>query len=325
MKLVEAEMLLRAAKEQCDCMEPAGQGPLHKRCSELRDKHNKPASELSADEWQHLQALASPRLLTVWFNSWQYLNEEQVWSGLVVEVTQRLEEKLGSKQRRLMRHWWVASPWAWLRLLLTPMRLLAVVAAATNCKQISDTLVEGRAHLRFKDHSDKIGYQHAVIKDLKLLCQLLGSSLMPFRPKPATHNSTVTAAVEASNSIAVGRTSQMQQAASFLKLCCCTRQLESKERLQAQLLQAAPEGVESSEPRIVVFIDDLDRCKPNKIIEVLEAINLVLAGSGFAVVVGMDKEFIVSAIQRAYSDVEVMKDEEKAAEFLKKVVQAGTI
>lgn len=60
----------------------------------------------------------------------------------------------------------------------------------------------------------------------------------------------------------------MQQAASFLKLCCCTRQLESKKRLQAQLLQAAPEGVESSEPRIVVFIDDLDRCKPNKIIEV---------------------------------------------------------
>lgn len=40
--------------------------------------------------------------------------------------------------------------------------LAAVVAAATNCKQISDTLVEGRAHLRFKDHSDKIGYQHAV-------------------------------------------------------------------------------------------------------------------------------------------------------------------
>lgn len=63
-------MLLRAAEEQCDCMEPAGQGPLHKRYSELRDKHNKPAAELSADEWQHLQALASPRLLTVWFNSW---------------------------------------------------------------------------------------------------------------------------------------------------------------------------------------------------------------------------------------------------------------
>lgn len=51
-----------------------------------------------------------------------------MWSGLVVEVTQRLEDKLGSKQRRLMRHWWVVSPWAWLCLLLTPMRLLAGAA-----------------------------------------------------------------------------------------------------------------------------------------------------------------------------------------------------
>lgn len=37
-----------------------------------------------------------------------------------------------------------------------------------------------------------------------------------------------------------------------------------------------------------------------------------------------DKEFIVSAIQRAYSDVEVMKDEEKAAEFLEKIVQVSS-
>lgn len=58
----------------------------------------------------------------------QYLNEEQVWSGLVVEVTQRLEEKLGHKQRRLMRGWWIISPWDFLRLLLVPMRLLAGLA-----------------------------------------------------------------------------------------------------------------------------------------------------------------------------------------------------
>lgn len=56
----------------------------------------------------------------------QYLTEEQVWSGLVVEVTQQLEEKLGRKQRRSMRQWWVFSPGQFL-LLFTPMRLLAAM------------------------------------------------------------------------------------------------------------------------------------------------------------------------------------------------------
>jgi hypothetical protein len=39
--------------------------------------------------------------------------------------------------------------------------------------------------------------------------------------------------------------------------------------------------------RIVVFIDDLDRCRPSKVVEVLEAINVVLGPSGFTVVAGM--------------------------------------
>lgn len=46
----------------------------------------------------------------------------------MVEVTQRLEEKLGHKQRRVMRGWWIISPWDFLRLLLVPMRLLAAFA-----------------------------------------------------------------------------------------------------------------------------------------------------------------------------------------------------
>lgn len=36
-------------------------------------------------------------------------------------------------------------------------------------------------------------------------------------------------------------------------------------------MQAAPSKKKGGEPRIVVFIDDLDRCKPNKIIEVRRA------------------------------------------------------
>lgn len=40
--------------------------------------------------------------------------------------------------------------------------LAAIVAGLTNCKQISDSIVAGRSYLQFKDHSEKVGYQHSV-------------------------------------------------------------------------------------------------------------------------------------------------------------------
>ena len=62
--------------------------------------------------------------------------------------------------------------------------------------------------------------------------------------------------------------------------CACSR--------KQQITAAAEDAAGPDEQlQIVVFIDDLDRCKPNKIVEVLEAINIVLAGSNFSVVVGM--------------------------------------
>jgi hypothetical protein len=37
-----------------------------------------------------------------------------------------------------------------------------------------------------------------------------------------------------------------------------------------------------------------------------------------------DKDFIMSAIQNAYKEVELMQNEDKAADFLEKIVQVRT-
>ena len=52
--------------------------------------------------------------------------------------------------------------------------------------------------------------------------------------------------------------------------------------------------------RVVVYIDDLDRCSENKIMELLQAINLILADCEFFVFVGMDTEMIYRAIKSYY-------------------------
>jgi KAP-like P-loop domain-containing protein len=51
-------------------------------------------------------------------------------------------------------------------------------------------------------------------------------------------------------------------------------------------------------PRVVVFIDDLDRCSDDKIMEILQAINLILGESEFFVFLGIDTAMIHRAIRR---------------------------
>ena len=67
--------------------------------------------------------------------------------------------------------------------------------------------------------------------------------------------------------------------------------------------------------RLVVFVDDLDRCLPEKAIQVLEAIKLFLDVPGCIFVLGLDREAIEDAVQKRY------KGEVKAREYLEKIIQ----
>ena len=52
--------------------------------------------------------------------------------------------------------------------------------------------------------------------------------------------------------------------------------------------------------RLIVFVDDLDRCLPEKAIEVLEAIKLFLEVPGVVFVLGMDREVVERGIEARY-------------------------
>jgi hypothetical protein len=52
--------------------------------------------------------------------------------------------------------------------------------------------------------------------------------------------------------------------------------------------------------RIVVLIDDLDRCSPAKVVDVLEAINLVMDVRGFVFVLALDYDVLVEAVRIRY-------------------------
>jgi transcriptional regulator with XRE-family HTH domain len=54
--------------------------------------------------------------------------------------------------------------------------------------------------------------------------------------------------------------------------------------------------------RIVLYIDDLDRCAPSQVVEVLQAVHLLLAMDLFAVVVGVDPRWLVRSLRHQYPD-----------------------
>ncbi|WP_027420428.1 P-loop NTPase fold protein [Crocinitomix catalasitica] len=53
--------------------------------------------------------------------------------------------------------------------------------------------------------------------------------------------------------------------------------------------------------RIVLYIDDLDRCSDEKVVEVLEAVNLLMAFPLFVVVVGVDPRWVNNALLKKHA------------------------
>lgn len=61
--------------------------------------------------------------------------------------------------------------------------------------------------------------------------------------------------------------------------------------------------------RIVLYIDDLDRCPPSQVVEVLQAVHLLLAFPLFVVVVGVDSRWISKSLYLHYKSIWDAKDE----------------
>lgn len=72
--------------------------------------------------------------------------------------------------------------------------------------------------------------------------------------------------------------------------------------------------------RLVVFIDELDRCKHDTILETLEAIRLFLFAKGTSFVIGADERQIRYAVQMKYPDVEG-NQMDIGKEYLEKLIQ----
>lgn len=87
------------------------------------------------------------------------------------------------------------------------------------------------------------------------------------------------------------------------------------------LHQAAAEFFQNGAHRLVVLVDDLDRCLPENALEVLESMKLFFDLEGFVFVVGLDQDIVEHAIDVKYGRSAVEEPQFAGGEYIKKLFQ----
>ena len=73
-------------------------------------------------------------------------------------------------------------------------------------------------------------------------------------------------------------------------------------------------SADGSARRIIVMVDDFDRCSPSAVVNVLEAIHVLTDVEGFVFIVALDYEYLVAAIAERYKEADGHR-------FIEKIVQ----
>jgi WD40 repeat protein len=73
--------------------------------------------------------------------------------------------------------------------------------------------------------------------------------------------------------------------------------------------------------RVILYIDDLDRCPPTRVVEVLEAAQLLLNTKLFIVVLGIDDRYIARALEEVYRGVLKRRGKPSGIDYLEKIIQ----
>jgi|GEM_PF-1091328 len=100
-------------------------------------------------------------------------------------------------------------------------------------------------------------------------------------------------------------------------LVALSDRLTDWEHNRDELQRLFPRG----EPRVVLYIDDLDRCPPDRVVEVLESVQLLLNTRLFIVVLGLDDRYVARALEDVYDGVLKRGGKPSGLDYIEKIIQ----
>jgi hypothetical protein len=276
------------------------QHPAQQRFADAAVAYADPAKRAAAQRERdaairELERAAHHNVVPVWFNAWQYDGAKEIWAGLTHQIVERMEGALPWPKRLWRRARYAAANRGvgfWLGVVAPA--LVAVLLTVLALLLLPET-VTGQLTGRLPGWADWLGTLApggSVLAMGAFLVWRLSRVVLPVserifeyvqRPEYAEH---------------MGYQNQVRRDIEFA---------------YAGLTH------DGRRPRIVVFIDDLDRCSDEKVLETLQAINLLLTASGFYVFLGIDTHMITQAIVRQAELAP--QDHERAESYLRKIVQ----
>jgi hypothetical protein len=259
------------------------------------------------------EAYGLPPRTTVWFNAWKYQTSEQIWAGMAHCIISQVTARMGVKERELF----------WLRL----------HARRMNADEVRLKVYEMIAR-QLLPLALVVGIALAIVIWVTTAIQLL----LPYHV--LIHGASILAGLivlvwkgwKKLGDKAAGTVRDLIREPDYQGKMGYLHLVESDIREVLELATVA--SVTKENPKgdpLVVFVDDLDRCAPNKVAEVVEAINLFLCGDypNCIFVLGMEPGMVAAALEVANKEV-IQKAEEMGLadrtvpvgwRFMEKIVQ----
>lgn len=268
-----------------------------------------------------LGQLDHTRCTTVWFDAWRYAQQETLWRALLLRVVESL--------RALAQH-----DDDWLRAYCERQeRLLGASRIGLDTDRLQQTRAAINTRLddlaaslyRSVDREEPGEIQFQWDKAGQLAANTLIRAGFSYIPVLGGIAKAVEKAGEAAGSESyadkIFELFQRERSRIYRD------QVQSLEQFHQGLIVLIKELVTVLDRRLVIFIDDLDRCLPEQAIGVLEAIKVFLDIQGCVFVLGVDREIIERGIRVRYKEFALSAASEAEPfpvaerDYLEKIVQ----
>jgi photosystem II stability/assembly factor-like uncharacterized protein len=227
----------------------------------------------------------------VWFNAWHHQTEESLLAALLENV----------RAQAVPRAYTPVGFWFRLRLLwvrtrkLRPAAIFAVTVAALYAGYIAaDTQ-------RLQRVFDSV---QAAGRDTRptTFGGRAAALLAPFFPNEETGETPIIAVLGGLLVLAAFERSVKAFGVSPSALLATVvksakfKDLEAKTGFRHRFAEEFEEVTEALPRDLVIFVDDLDRCRPRQVLDVLEAINFLYSSGRCVIVMGMDPERVIRCV-----------------------------
>jgi hypothetical protein len=243
--------------------------------------------------------------VSIWFNAWKFDQEEQLWAALALSVIEQIKEKYSFIERIIF----------WIRLQFR--RSSIIMALWTILRRIALPLLLGFVAWQYGSYIEQI-------KNANVTSFVLFSFGSPILWAGAFLSGLIQINQIVKDPFQISVKDFFDEPDYKEKIGFMSRFEADFARIVSLVTEKSPR----THPRkLVIFIDDLDRCEGSKAADIIEAINLFLDSPGCVFILGMDASVVAASIEMKYKDsLEKLKLDKSRGDsvgklFLEKIVQ----